>query len=246
MTKIITEISKVLIIASVLLIYVSAIGQGAKDIILKLRESYQNHQRLQLIIKYQLIEDLKVLDSVSGVYFKSGNRQYYSVFGQECLLTDEISLIIDHDQKVMIKSDPVNFFPGIWLPEADSLINQFSEAIILKESPHRVKIQFKIHENRSQEIRALSMSINKDTYMCDSVLIFYKRFPDGFINKTHTKKLPYVLLTMNPVADALSQDIEKTNISAYLKPPDFLLPAERFQHYHFVNYSTTKQKIKNN
>jgi len=216
-------------------------SQDVSSTIMRMRESYQRSDNLQrelIYYYYPSYTSLMPQDSLEGLFVKWHGKQYYRLSEQENLVTKDFCIVVDHVQKCIIKSDPLDFSSdALMLLNPDSVINRYSKASILFDSPDRVKIRFDINKDKSPEVDAIALSIDKRSYMADSVFMFYKNTLNDNDNFVESSTLPLIILVMPGTSISGKEIMRITDIKTYLKPPEYNTLSDRFKGYRFIDYT---------
>lgn len=151
-------------------------AQSANQDFRKVNANYEQHSNLRMEIVYTLFPSYTsttVKDKQTGVYMKQGQKQYSNLLGIESLYNERLTVVADHNDKVLVLADPFKQKREAVPFNIDSLLLQFS-SVKYSEINGR-KVYTLTFENRQFfEYKKIEIHINSSSWFIDKMIFYFK------------------------------------------------------------------------
>ena len=215
-------------------------AQSVKSELTQIREAYESLQGMSADIQFELFdsfEAIKPIDVQSGKFRQAGNKSYSQFGSSEVLTNDKYSLVIDHEEKLMLIQNPlpVSFSPETQIP-MDSLLAICSKVTWKDIDPSKRSITF-LFEN--YEFQKVQIFYDSKSHILNKVILFQANPSDLLGNQNPIlgrMEITYVNTLINP--SFTSKDFsERIYVQ---KEKGKIVPASSYSNYQLANYLPRK------
>jgi len=156
----------------------SAKAQNAKEDIKKVNESYVKHKDLSMGITYNVFaayDDNVPMETSAGSYNQHGNARYNRLNEIESVQNSDFSLVIDHDEKMIVIGNPIKFNPGkIMLLDLDSALSMYSSVKYIDNNVSQKGYSMVFKPTAASEYDKVDMYFNAKTYLVERMVFYYR------------------------------------------------------------------------
>ena len=200
----------------------------------KLSKTYENISQMSLDISYILYEDYaskNVMEEMDARVLRNGKDQYTRLGNIETITQDDLTLTVDHDDKLMLLAKAVQNSPHIALGLNTELIARYTDKIESGFTNNGHKY-YRIWSNHS-DAEKMEIFFDPDNFLLISVAIFYREILE---EEDQTMITPTLLLTYGKPTSLSNTEKAKIDIGSYLnKTANGYKPKTRYNNYTLEN-----------
>lgn len=197
----------------------AATAQDAKTDILRVDQAYRAVKSLSVKMTYRLYatHDTKtVTDVQEGEYKKQGNHHRTRIAGVETLWDKDYTIVCDRNNEMIVIGNPVKVDIKPFQVSLDSLLKICSKVVATENATQRT-YRLEFANSRFAEYTAMDVYINRNTWMIDRMVLFYRQSVALNAEKPDEKYPPRLEISYTDIRQNITFDEDEFAVSRYIE-----------------------------
>ncbi|GEM_PF-6413165 len=211
-------------------------AQDIKSELQAINTYYAEHPNLAYSVTYTLFKDSTrsdILEQMKGRYAKAGNRSYFKGFSLENVCDGTHTVMVDHEEKVLIYDQPENpvaemtqfLEPGV----IDTVLSGYDEVRYSDVDAQTASITFVLPLT---EIRTIQLWFDKQSHRVTRSRLTYRE-PLEIEDEVYT--LPVLEVSYSNISTTIQENDQRFMVGNYLQSTEDPAPVSEYASYEFVN-----------
>jgi hypothetical protein len=205
----------------------------------KVNDTYLKTNIYSLDILYNVYDNHKngnLTESKNGIFIKSNSNSYSKLLDIETIVTPEMTIVIDNDEKGVVVADTKKN-ANIYSPaKLDTLLN-YCSMIFATDISSTKRFYTLMFEGEEQEMSRIDLLINLTNYRIEKIVFFYEQeLPLNTTDYYAENKKPRLEILYNSFVDKnkLGEQIFSKN-NYIQKSNDTYTPLYKYKSYELIN-----------
>ncbi|MCG8573610.1 MAG: hypothetical protein MI810_01905 [Flavobacteriales bacterium] len=194
-----------------------AFGSSVEDYLRKVQKNYENLKTFRLNLNYELYkgwQGTEVMDTYSSQFFRSEEESYRTLHNSIFISSQGLSLSVDHDDKLMTISDPIE--EKVIDADLEKSLQMCQDTKVVEQEDGSTKLRLILKQKSDILYSAIDIIIN-EKYQIKEIQLYYAHqynFSSSYFQPE--MDYPKLRITYGEIKKSWKEKDEHLNLGYYL------------------------------